>query len=106
VAAQPQAAAPNFSGTWGGEAQGTPYTFSMAQNGDVLAGNYSGGDGSSGRINGNVIGNVLRFTWSQADGLGGAGKFTLSADGNSFTGSYTLGTDPDVVEGSWNGTRR
>ncbi len=51
---------------------------------------------------------MLRFAWQQTNdgGLTGAGKFTLSADGNAFNGSYTLSNDPEVVEGSWNGRRQ
>jgi hypothetical protein len=108
VANPPQAvAAPSFTGTWSAEAQGSGYTFTLNQNGNTVTGNYSGGDGSNGQINGNVSGNVLRFAWEQRNPeLSGAGKFTLSGDGNSFDGSYTLGSDPDVAEGSWNGTRQ
>jgi hypothetical protein len=29
-----------------------------------------------------------------------------SADGGSFTGSFTLGNNPEIVEGSWDGTRQ
>ena len=100
------AVAPTFTGTWNASAQGSPYTFQLNQNGDAVTGSYTGGDDSQGQISGNVSGNVLRFSWWQTDGVSGAGKFTLSGNGNAFTGSYTLGSDPDVVEGSWNGTRR
>ena len=109
VATQPQTAAvaaPTFTGLWNATAQGSPYTMTLDQNGNGVTGSYIGGDGSSGQINGTVSSNELRFSWQQADGLGGAGKYTLSADGDSFTGSFTLGNNPDVVEGSWNGTRR
>jgi hypothetical protein len=100
------AAKPSFTGTWSAEAQGSSYTFNLNQNGDSVTGNYSGTDGSNGQLNGSVSGNVLRFAWQQTDGLTGAGKFTLSDNGNSFNGSYTLGNDPDVAEGSWNGRRK
>jgi hypothetical protein len=107
VANQPQTVvAPTFTGTWSAEAQGSGYTFVLNQDGNTVTGNYSGGDGSNGQLNGSVSGNVLRFAWQQTDGVSGAGKFALSGDGNSFDGSYTLGTDPDVAEGSWNGTRQ
>jgi hypothetical protein len=107
VATEPQsAAAPTFTGTWNAEAQGSGYTFMLNQDGNTVAGSYSGGDGSNGQLNGSVSGNVLRFAWRQTDGVSGAGKFTLSGDGNSFNGSYTLSSDPDVAEGSWNGTRQ
>ena len=78
-----------FTGTWSAEAQGSGYTFVLNQNGNTVSGNYSGGDGSNGQLNGSVSGNVLRFTWQQTDGVSGSGKFALSSDGNSFDGSYT-----------------
>ncbi len=100
------AAQPSFTGTWAAEAQGYNYTFTLNQAGGTVTGNYTGTDGSSGQLSGNVSGDVLRFGWQQADGVSGAGKFTLSADGNAFNGSYTLSNDPEVVEGSWNGRRQ
>jgi hypothetical protein len=106
VADQPQAAAATFTGSWNAEAQGASFSFALTQDGKSVFGSYSGSDGTSGQISGKLRGNVLRFTWQQTDGLTGAGKFALSGDGNSFRGSYTLGTNPDVVDGSWNGTRQ
>jgi hypothetical protein len=100
------AAKPSFAGTWAAEAQGYNYTFTLNQAGGTVTGNYTGTDGSSGQLNGNVSGDVLRFGWRQADGVSGSGKFTLSADGSRFDGSYTLGNNPDVAEGSWNGRRQ
>jgi hypothetical protein len=95
----------NFTGTWNAIAQESDYTMMHKHNSNSVDGSYTGGDGSSGRIKGTVQGNVLRFSWQQADGLGGMGKFALSKDANSFRGSFTLGNDPDVVDGSWDGRR-
>ena len=107
VADKPQdVSGPTFTGTWVAEAQGASFTFNLTQDGKSVFGGYTGTDGSSGQINGKLKGNVLRFTWRQADNLKGAGKFALSGDGNSFSGSYTMGNNPDVADGSWNGTRR
>lgn len=105
AAAQPLAER-SFSGTWNATAQGSAYTMRLDHDGDRVAGTYTADDGSSGRIDGAVSGNVLRFSWQQEDGLRGAGKFTLSEDARSFRGSFSLGDDPDVEEGSWNGRRR
>ncbi len=60
---------------------------------------------SASTIRGRVVDNVLRFRW-QEDGGRGAGKFTLSADGQSFTGTFSM-TDlsDDTSGGTWNGTR-
>jgi hypothetical protein len=57
-------------------------------------------------ITGSVTDNVLRFTWSQDDHRHGAGRFTLSADGQSFEGTFSLTENPDDTSGgTWNGTR-
>ncbi len=56
-------------------------------------------------INGTVKDNVLRFKWAE-DGGRGAGKFTMSSDGQSFEGSFSMTDNPDDASGgSWNGTR-
>ncbi len=96
----------SFTGRWNATAQGSGYTMMLNQNGNAVSGSYTSDDGSSGQIDGTLRGNVLRFTWRQTDGLGGAGKFALSDDANSFRGSFTLSDNPDVSEGSWNGRRR
>jgi hypothetical protein len=58
-----------------------------------------------GSISGRVTDNVLRFTWSQDDGHG-AGRFTLSSDGESFEGTYSATNNPDDTSGgTLNGTR-
>lgn len=95
----------SFTGVWNATAQGSSYEMTLDHDGDFVSGSYSSSDGSEGRIDGRVRGNVLRFSWEQV-GLGGSGKFTLSEDANSFRGSFTFGDNPDVVEGRWNGKRR
>ncbi|HEX6189735.1 MAG TPA: hypothetical protein VFZ40_16790 [Pyrinomonadaceae bacterium] len=56
-------------------------------------------------IKGTVTGNVLRFTWRE-DGGQGAGRFTLSSDGQSFEGTYSRTNNPDDTSGgTWHGTR-
>jgi hypothetical protein len=56
-------------------------------------------------ISGTVTGNVLRFTWAE-DGGRGAGRFTLSSDGESFEGTFSRTNNPDDTSGgTWNGTR-
>lgn len=94
-----------FPGRWRAVADGVTYDISINQQGSAMVGTFTGGDGSSGQLSGAPRGNVLRFSWSQADGSRGTGRFVLSANGSSFTGSYNFGGNPDVVEGSWNGTR-
>lgn len=56
-------------------------------------------------ITGTVTGNVLRFRWLE-DGGRGAGRFTMSSDGQSFEGTFSLTDNPDDTSGgTWNGTR-
>ncbi|MBV9215980.1 MAG: hypothetical protein JO053_07365 [Acidobacteria bacterium] len=56
-------------------------------------------------ITGTVTGNVLRFKWLE-DGGRGAGKFTMSSDGESFEGTFSRTDNPDNTSGgTWNGTR-
>jgi hypothetical protein len=56
-------------------------------------------------IRGTVTGNVLRFTWGE-DGGQGAGRFTISSDGQSFEGTLSASNNPDDTSGgTWNGTR-
>ena len=57
-------------------------------------------------IKGTVTDNVLRFTWRQEDGGHGAGRFTMSSDGQSFEGTFSTTDNPDDTSGgTWNGTR-
>lgn len=95
----------SFTGTWDATAQGASYEMTLDHDGNTVTGSYTSSDGSSGTIDGRVRNGVLRFSWEQADGLGGTGKFALSEDANSFRGSFSLGDNPDVNEGSWNGRR-
>jgi hypothetical protein len=72
-------------------------------------------DAAGNWINGTVTDNVLRFTWRESPGSSGsgripdrfgAGRFTLSADGESFEGTYSMTNNPDDTSGgTWNGTR-
>jgi hypothetical protein len=70
-------------------------------------------DAAGNSITGTVTGNVLRFTWRESAGSSGripdrfgAGRFTLSADGESFEGTYSMTNNPDDTSGgTWNGTR-
>lgn len=58
-------------------------------------------------ITGTVKDSVLRFTWTQDDRRHGAGRITLSADGESFEGTYSLTENPDDTSGgTWKGTRQ
>jgi hypothetical protein len=62
---------------------------------------------SASSITGKVTGNVLRFTWSQDDRRHGAGRFTLSSDGETFEGTFSMTDNPDNTSGgTWNGTRQ
>ena len=57
-------------------------------------------------IKGTVTDNVLRFTWRQEVGGHGAGRFTMSSDGQSFEGTFSTTDNPDDTSGgTWNGTR-
>lgn len=56
-------------------------------------------------LRGRVTDNVLRFRWRE-DGGHGAGRFTLSPDGQSFQGTLSMTDNPDDTSGgTWNGTR-
>ncbi|MEQ1606368.1 MAG: hypothetical protein ABL999_16015 [Pyrinomonadaceae bacterium] len=60
---------------------------------------------SASSISGTVTDNVLRFKWFE-DGGHGAGRFTMSSDGQSFQGTFSLTDNPDDTSGgTWNGTR-
>ncbi len=57
-------------------------------------------------IKGTVTDNVLRFKWRQEEGGHGAGRFTMSSDGESFDGTFSTTDNPDDTSGgTWNGTR-
>jgi len=98
-------ASASFAGEWNATADGVAYDIIINKQGGAMVGTFTGADGSSGQLSGAPRGNVLRFSWSQADGSRGTGRFVLSANGSSFTGSYNFGGNRDVAEGSWNGTR-
>ncbi len=94
----------SFSGTWSANAEDVSYTLSLKQKGSGVNGSFQGSDGSDGTLSGNLQGNVLRFSFTQNDGIQGTGKFVLSDDGQSFEGSYKLSDNSS--KGSWNGTRQ
>jgi hypothetical protein len=57
-------------------------------------------------IRGTVTDNVLRFKWFE-EGDHGAGRFTMSSDGESFEGTFSKTDNPDDTSGgTWNGTRQ
>ena len=97
---------PTFTGSWDANAQDVAYTMTLKQTANSVSGSYEGADGSVGKITGKVKGSVLRFAWTQTDGISGSGKFALAEDGQSFAGSYTLGNNPDQADGGWSGSRR
>jgi len=106
-----------FTGTWNTVTEkGEKFVISLRERSPNLAdGSYyslPGMTGSQpvlqtvGRIKGTVDGMVLRFTWRQEDGSQGAGRFTLSSDGESFEGTFSTTKNPDDTSGgTWNGTR-
>lgn len=74
----------------------------LTQNGHKVAGTYPR---SSGKIEGTLEGNVLRFEWNQANNSG-RGIFRLAPDGKTFARTYTYGpADPEASRNAWNGTR-
>jgi hypothetical protein len=125
---------PDFTGTWKtvtGKGKQIVITLEQGRGNNVtgyygmngLTGSYKPSDGSMNgvvkvswsaepvlqsvsSITGKVTNNVLRFTWSQEDRRHGAGRFTLSSDGESFAGTFSLTDNPDDTSGgTWNGTR-
>jgi len=125
----------NFTGTWNtvtGKGKKIVITLEQDRRNDVtgyygingLTGSYKPLDGSNNgfvkvswsaepvtqsasSITGRVTDNVLRFTWSQDDHRHGAGRFTLSSDGESFEGTFSMTDNPDDTSGgTWNGTRQ
>ena len=60
---------------------------------------------TAGSIRGTLTDNVLRFNWVQDRGHG-AGRLTLSSDGESFEGTFSATNNPDDTSGgTLNGTR-
>lgn len=127
------AQAQDFTGAWNTIADnGTTLVIALRQTGDTVRGSYAvNGLRASNRlvddsingfeivsasmaepvpqnlssIKGTVDGNVLSFTWQQDRGHG-AGRFTLSSDGQSFQGTFSRTSNPDDTSGgTWNGTR-
>lgn len=89
----------SFNGAWD-----TDYgTLTLAQEGENVTGEYSHDGGT---IEGTVIGNVLKGTWSEApthqppDDAGEI-EFQLDPQGISFTGKWRYGSSGDWT--TWNG---
>jgi hypothetical protein len=106
---------PNFTGVWNTITnKGEKIVITMRHDRadfNVVTGSYHLlGDVTDkpldGGLKGTVTDNVLRFTWSQDDRRRGAGRFTLSSDGQSFEGTYSASRNPDDTSGgTLNGTR-
>ncbi len=88
-----------FHGYW----EATYGQMRLEQNGDKVTGHYAT---NSGLIQGVIVGNELRFTWSEQDnGTSGSGVFILSDDGMSFSGPWWNNSDPTRQAGVWTGKR-
>jgi len=77
----------NYVGTWGAT--------TLRQDGDHVAGTYAY---SNGHIDGTLVGNTLRFTWTEDDGSG-RGMFVVS-DRGALVGTWGQGAD-DHNGGAW-----
>ena len=92
----------NWSGKW---LCGQWGTLNIAQSGDVITGTYTY---DNGKLKGNVGGNMLFGTWSEAPSYSipndaGDVEFTMSDDGKSFTGRWRYGFTGEWR--TWNGQR-
>lgn len=86
----------SFSGVWNTDWG----TLTLVQDGEHVTGEYTH---DSGRVDGVVIGNVLKGTWSEAPTYkppndAGDLEFQLGAQGTSFAGRWRYGSS-----GEWNG---
>lgn len=90
-----------FAGVWKTTADGkNDISLTMEQSGDHVRGLYKG----NGKLEGTVIGRVLRFRW-QSDGGTGSGRFVMEGKNNEFSGTYNRGNNPDDVDSTWSGRR-
>jgi hypothetical protein len=90
----------SFAGTWDTMSNGAyPMQLTIVQNGDRVTGIYPS---HSGKIEGTVVGRVLRFKW-ESDGGKGSGRLVMEESGKVFSGTYNQGDDSDEVEATWNG---
>ena len=56
----------------------------------------------NGKLEGKVVGRVLRYKW-QSDRGTGSGRFVMEEKNFAFSGSYNRGSNPDDVESTWSG---
>jgi hypothetical protein len=91
-----------FNGVWKTDADGEKIEMHPVQNGNHVTGTYNF---QNGRLEGTIIGNVLRFKWTQ-DNVKGAGRFILSGDGTSLSGHWSYTNDPDIRRVDWYGLRK
>ena len=87
-----------FAGKWQTFRDGKAIPLTMVQSGDHVMGLYEG----NGKLEGTVVGRVLRFRW-QSDRGTGSGRFVMEEKNFSFSGSYNRGSNPDDVESTWSG---
>jgi hypothetical protein len=109
--ATPDASAPAtpppdaFTGAWA-----TTYgRLRLQVAGRKVRGTYASGS-TSGIVEGDVDGRVLRVAYEESTGVGGRARFNLSPDGSSFHGTWRPGarTDADLdtePTSRWDGTR-
>lgn len=99
----------SFTGVWFSPQYGEMH---MRQSGNAVIGEYSK-DERVGRIQGNVIGNLMRFSWTEERELvqgrpslnRGRGYFQLKFDGNgreNIIGEWGI-DDSEIGGGPWNG---
>src|SRR6185369_17066484 len=81
---------------------GAPKPTAPQPEGDKVTG---AGIPDSGKIEGTLTGNILRFKWT-SDGRKGSGRFVFDKSEMAFSGTYTNSDDPEKVDGVWNGTRK
>jgi hypothetical protein len=92
----------SFAGNWETTSDGQhSIPLTIVQTGNKVTGLYPS---KNGKIEGTVVGQVLRFKW-ESDGGSGSGRFVMDENGWAFGGTYNTGDDPDEVEATWNGTR-
>ena len=90
----------SFAGTWETITNAKhQFVLTMVQTGDKVSGVYPRGNG---KMEGTVVGRVLRFKW-QSDGGSGTGRLVMEDGGKAFSGTYNKGDNPDDVENTWNG---
>jgi hypothetical protein len=98
----------DFTGEWDTLAGGAGYRMVLRQSGGQVTGTYQPGNGtiaSTGIAQGADGRLHITFVWTEGSGAGGAGRFTLAADGMSFAGSWSSTADPNVAAAAWTGTR-